>query len=141
MSPLFITFSVLSKHLEQLRSSKLLFRTTPRIIKLGTKSPSGRKLSMQWIWSYPVSKKVLLLKLAVSKKQEEPSKTIFVAFASCMAKISLKTTLFQVNATKSVCSKAVCTDFWARNNKGRLKIDIYLNHTFRLPFQTRASFT
>ena len=47
---------------------------------------------MLWIWSYPASKKELLLKLAAPKKQAKSLKTIceklvFIAFAGCRDEI------------------------------------------------------
>ena len=47
----------------------------PRIIKCEQRV-SDRKLCMLWIWSYPVSKKELFLKLAFPKKQAKSLKTI-----------------------------------------------------------------
>ena len=54
---------------------------------------SDRKLCMLWIWSYPVSKNELFLKLAVPKKQAKPLKTIWKKLrfhCICRAEILLK---------------------------------------------------
>ena len=71
-------------------SSKPLFRSTPRAIKLGTKSV-WKQIVNAMDRSYPVSKKELFLKLAVPKKQTKLLELfevtlVFIAFVSCRAR-------------------------------------------------------
>ena len=102
----FVTSSVLSKHSEQIFSSKLLFRTTSRIIKL--------KIKILWLENMHAMFYEFFLKLVVPKRQAKSLKIIcnyFVSFADCRAEIVWKTTISQVfikSLAKLVYQPLVC---------------------------------
>ena len=72
----FITSTTFSKHPEQLFPGNLFLELHQRQLSWEQRV-SRKKLFMLWIWSYPVSKKELFLKLADPKKQRKLLKTIW----------------------------------------------------------------
>ena len=76
VTPSFITSTVFSKHSWQLFPRNLFLELHQGQLDWKQRV-SVSKLYMPWIWSYPVSKKELFLKLALPKKQTKLFKTIW----------------------------------------------------------------
>ena len=84
---------------------------------------------MLWIWSYSVTRKELLLKLAVPKKQTKSLKTMcdkLIAFAGCRDEILLKITLSQniFRGFSKTCIQSSC--MWNINKTNNLNFSMFL---------------